>query len=377
MSVPRAVVGPADGAVAPPSPEPPSFHRALPGYAPTRLVDSPAVAAAAGVPRVLVKDESSRFGLPAFKFLGASWAVARVLGETVGELDRLRVAARELGVTRLSAATDGNHGRAVARMARLSGIGATIFVPVSMREARREAIRSEGAEVIVVEGDYDETVRSAAAEERDPSCRVVNDADQDGSSPVPGWVVEGYATLFGEAEEQARALGAEPDLLVVQIGVGAFAAAGIAWARSRGLPVVGVEPRAAACVAASLEAGRPVTIATQPTHMSGLDCGTPSAAAWPVLAAGLAGVVTITDAEADAAARLLASDGVEAGESGAAGSAGLVSLARDAECESLRSAVGLALVRTALVINTEGATDPDRYADVIGASPPTTDALAR
>lgn len=367
--MPRAVIGAPGGAVAPPSPGPPAFHRALPGYGPTRLVNSLAVAAAAGVRRVLVKDESSRFGLPAFKFLGASWAVARVLGVTAGDLEGLTNAARELGVVRLSAATDGNHGRAVARVARLGGMRATIFVPVSMREARREAIRSEGAEVIVVEGDYDETVRRAAAEERDPSCRVVNDADQDGSSPVPGWVIEGYATLFGEAEEQARTQGADPDLLIIQIGVGAFAAAGIAWAGSRGIPVVGVEPRAAACVAASLAAGHPVTIATQPTHMSGLDCGTPSAAAWPVLAAGLAGVVTVTDAEADDAACLLAADGVEAGESGAAGSAGLLALARDAECETLRRAVGLEHAATVLVINTEGATDPERYAGVIAAAP--------
>ncbi len=370
MSVARAVVGDGTGAGGPaPAADPPAFHAALPGYAPTPLVPGPAVAAAAGVERVLVKDESERFGLPAFKFLGASWAVARVVDATSGGLEDLAAGAEAAGIQRLSAATDGNHGRAVARIARLIGIGATIFVPEAMREPRRASIASEGAEVVVVSGDYDETVRRAAAEGADPGCRVVNDADQDGTSPVPGWVIEGYATLFAEAAGQAEERGAAPDLLVVQIGVGAFAAAGVSWARSRGIPTVGVEPAAAACVAASLAAGRPVSIRTAPTHMAGLDCGTPSAVAWPALAGGLAGVVTVSEDEADEAARILARDGIEAGESGAAGAAGLIALGRDGACEALRAAARFEKVRTVLVINTEGATDPQRYAEVVGAAP--------
>src|ERR1044071_8390606 len=100
------------------------FHRSLPGYEPTPLLDAPAAARALGVERVVVKDESSRLGLPAFKILGASWAAHRAL----------------TGQRTLTCATDGNHGRAVARVARLLGVGAVVFVPAHMVAPRRDAI---------------------------------------------------------------------------------------------------------------------------------------------------------------------------------------------------------------------------------------------
>ena len=134
------------------------FHRGLAEYAPTRLVDLPALAAELGVGRVLVKDESHRLGLPAFKSLGASWAIHRALRA------RLRSDAEGSGgspVT-LVAATDGNHGRAVARFARLLGHRARIFVPDGVHPAAVQAIRDEGADVTTVPADYDEAVRTAA-----------------------------------------------------------------------------------------------------------------------------------------------------------------------------------------------------------------------
>src|SRR4051812_2292946 len=124
-----------------------AFHRSLPGYAPTPLVEAPAAARALGVERVLVKDESRRLGLPSFKILGASWAAQRALA----------------GQHTLTCATDGNHGRAVARVARWLGRAAIVFVPADMVPARRAAIAGEGAEVRVVDGSYDEAVARAAA----------------------------------------------------------------------------------------------------------------------------------------------------------------------------------------------------------------------
>src|SRR5499427_4107074 len=126
-----------------------AFHRSLPGHAPTPLVPVPAIAAELGVGRVLVKDESSRLGLPAFKALGASWACRQVLE-------------RRPGAT-LVTATDGNHGRAVARMAAHFGVEATVFVPEVMLPAIAAHITDEGAKVVWVDGDYDDTVRQAAA----------------------------------------------------------------------------------------------------------------------------------------------------------------------------------------------------------------------
>src|SRR5215212_5311527 len=127
------------------------FHCRLPGYEPTPLIDAPELAREWSVGRVLLKFERERFGLPAFKFLGVSWAAKRLLGPPPYEPG-----------LELIAATDGNHGRAVARVARLRGLGATILVPAGTLQARIDAIASEGADVQVVDGSYDDAVRLSA-----------------------------------------------------------------------------------------------------------------------------------------------------------------------------------------------------------------------
>ena len=166
------------------SPDALSFHRALPGYAETPLVDATSLARELGLDALWIKDESRRFGLPAFKFLGASWAISRLLGGG-SDAGELAASARDQGIERLTTATDGNHGRAVARMAALVGLRATIYIPEAMRAARRDAIASEGAELVVVAEGYDEAVRRSLQDAAsDPACRAVNDADLDGSSPV-------------------------------------------------------------------------------------------------------------------------------------------------------------------------------------------------
>jgi len=144
--------------------DPRAFHRELPGYAVTPLVEAPALAAELGLDAVWVKVESSRLELPSFKILGASWAVSRLLVDRFGTLpdpptlDDLRAALATDDPITLVAATDGNHGRAVARMARLLGCACRILVPAGTAEARITGIESEGATVEVVEGTYDDAV---------------------------------------------------------------------------------------------------------------------------------------------------------------------------------------------------------------------------
>ena len=195
-----------------------------------------------GLDRLLVKNESSRFGLPAFKFLGASWAIARLLGGD-SDLIALRRKAGEQGITRLTTATDGNHGRAVARMAAALGLAATVYVPDRMTAARRAAITGEGAVVVDVPAGYDEAVRRASTDAAgDAGCRAVNDADLDGSSPVATWVIEGYSTLFSEIDQQTGE--ADVDLVMLQTGVGALAACGVRWAARHEAAAVAVDPPA-------------------------------------------------------------------------------------------------------------------------------------
>jgi diaminopropionate ammonia-lyase len=287
-----------------------AFHRSLPGYAPTPLVPVPAIAAELGVGRVLVKDESSRLGLPAFKVLGASWACRQVLGRCPG--------------TTLVTATDGNHGRAVARMAAHFGVEATVFVPGVMLPEAAALIAEEGAQVVWVGGDYDAAVRRAAEFAGARTGRtLVQDTAWDGYEEVPAWIVQGYQTLLEEVDAQ---LDGPPDLVVVPVGVGSLAEAVVRHYRRPGAAhprVLLAEPDTAACVLASLTADRPVTVPTAATVMAGLNCGTVSASAWPVLRAGCDAAIAVSDHDALRAVGDLGRLGVSSGPSGAATLAGV------------------------------------------------------
>jgi diaminopropionate ammonia-lyase len=320
------------------------FHRSLPGYEPTPLVELPALAEELGVGRVLVKDESSRLGLPAFKVLGASWACRHVLDENPG--------------ARLVTATDGNHGRAVARTAAHLGVPATVFVPAVMRPEQADRIAAEGAEVVRLQVGYDDAVRAAAAyADAAPGRALVQDTAWEGYTEVPARIVEGYETLLREVDDQ---LGRAPDLVAVPVGVGSLAEAVVRHHRRPGAPhpvVLSVEPDTAACVLAGLLAGDPVTVPTAATVMAGLNCGTVSATAWPVLRNGCDAAVAVDDAAALRAVADLRDLGVSSGPSGAATLAGT----RAALCDPARRAA-LALPDDAVVVllSTEGSTEENQ-----------------
>ncbi|MEO6969760.1 MAG: pyridoxal-phosphate dependent enzyme, partial [Chthoniobacterales bacterium] len=144
-----------------PTRAPIDFHRRLPGYEPTPLRDAPELARLLRIGQVLVKDESSRLGLPAFKILGASWAVYRALAARAAQaegrasarpglaaaspsgilepfqtIDELAERLAPMRPLTLATATDGNHGRAVAHVAALFGFAARIYVPAGTAPAR-------------------------------------------------------------------------------------------------------------------------------------------------------------------------------------------------------------------------------------------------
>jgi diaminopropionate ammonia-lyase len=320
---------------------------------------------------VLVKNESTRFGLPSFKLLGASWAIYRALSVGRGvALDRwstLEELARQLAVLRpftLAAATDGNHGRAVAHMARLLGFQARIFVPRGTAEARIRAIESEGAVCTVVDGDYDDAI-ARSAEEMSARCLVVDDTSWPGYEEIPRWVIQGYGTIFREIERQVES---PPDAVFVPLGVGALGAAAVDFYKRRtGARVVGVEPASAACVLASIEAGALVTVpGPHDSIMAGLNCGTPSSIAFPTLLAGLDAAIAIEDSYAKEAMRHLAGCGIVAGETGAAALAGLEALRRLPDAAEIRKDLGIDRDSTALLLVTEGATDPESYRRIVG-----------
>lgn len=360
--------------VEPVGPGPRDFHRRLPGYAPTPLVEAPGLAADLGIGRLWCKDESARLGLPSFKILGASWAVYRLLTEKLAaggeaaapewdDLDDLRAAVAGLGPLSLVAATDGNHGRAVARMARLLGLGAHVLVPAGTAAARIERIESEGARVDVVEGTYDDAV-AESARLADDHTLVVSDTSWEGYTEVPSWVIEGYATIFAEVDEALAGAGAAaPDVVLVPMGVGALTAAVVAH-YSAGSTVVAVEPLDAACGMASAAAGAPAEVpGPHESIMAGLNCGNVSVIAWPAVQAGVDLFVAVPDVDAEQAMRDLDSIGIEAGETGGAALAGLRALAASPEwCATVAG-------KDVLVLCTEGATDPAGYEARVGHPP--------
>jgi len=343
------------------------FHESLPGYAPTPLHRLDALARELGIGALHLKDESNRLGLPAFKGLGATWALHRLLlrGE---RLDTV------------ATATDGNHGRAVAWAARRLGLRSRVYMTSHSAPDRIAAIRQEGADVILVDGTYDDAVRHCAERSAAEGWQVIADVGYPGYLEIPEWIAEGYETLFDEIDDQLAGTG-EPaaHVMLLQAGVGGFAAAGVRSARRTGRPVrIGiVEPVDADPVleSALTADGMPASsTGEQRSIMACLNCGEVSLTAWPVLRAGADVFFSIEDHWTEQAMRQLAfpADGdprIVAGESGAAGLAGLLALLRDPRLEGARAALDVGPETRVLLVNTEGATDPAAFLRIVGQEP--------
>lgn len=335
-----------------------------PGYAATPLARLDGLARSLSLAALWYKDERGRFGLKSFKALGGAYAVRRVL-------ERQARPAREITVT---CTTDGNHGRSVAWGARLFGCNNVIFIHATVSEGRAAAIRSYGAEVVRVPGNYDEAVRRAAAEAARQGWFVVSDTSYEGYRDVPVDVMHGYGVMAAEILRQVP-VGEVPTHVFVQVGVGALAAAicaklWLAWGRRRPR-FVAVEPARADCLARSIAAGRPVVVhGDLETVMAGLACGEVSEAAWEILREGTDVALAIGDDWALEAVRTLANprDGdpaIVAGETGAAGLAALLAL-RDRP--DSRAQLGLDAGSRVLLLGSEGDTDPEIYQRIVGRS---------
>jgi diaminopropionate ammonia-lyase len=335
------------------------FHVSLPGYQQTPLVVLPQLAAELGVATVFVKDESNRLGLPAFKILGASWAVNCALSHRSGfdaPAESLTELRDRCAPVTLVTATDGNHGRAVGRLAALLGLAARVYVPAGTAKETVHAITSEGAEVVQTDLIYDEVVWAAASSTAGrPEDLLIQDTAWRGYEQVPGWIVEGYGTLFHEIDLQ---LGERATHLVaVPTGVGSLLQAALQHYRDPALDqrpaVLAVEPVTAACVTASLAAGKPISVDTsEPTIMVGLNCGSVSTIAWSAIRDGLDASVTVTDEQASGGMHRLNELGVPAGPCGGASLAGVREALADPDHRALLSITADSAL---VLISTDGA----------------------
>jgi diaminopropionate ammonia-lyase len=346
--------------------------RQWPGYAPTPLLDLDRLAGALGLGAVLYKDESKRFGLGSFKALGGAYAVIGLLSDKLEvsmtdlRAGRARTAAQGITVT---TATAGNHGRSVAWGARQGGCRCRIYIHSGVSEGRAKAMADLGAEVVRIDGTYDDSVQLCARDSAENNWFVISDTSYEGYLKIPRNVMAGYTTLAAEVLDQTD----KPITHVfAQAGVGGLAAALVArlWMVAPKPHVVIIESEHAACLLRSARRGAPASVKVRnETVMAGLSCGEVSIVAWEVLRRAAADFVTISDSAVAPAMRMLASGvagggKIEAGECSVPGPVALIAACCDLK---LREAMKLDAESRVLVIGSEGATDPEIYGKILAA----------
>ncbi|MBN1648858.1 MAG: diaminopropionate ammonia-lyase [Spirochaetales bacterium] len=365
------------------------FHKSIPGYAETPLVRPAGLAKQTGVGCVYVKNEAMRFDVKAFKPLGASYAIFHYLsllslkqnGKALAAnvfADRAQLAG--LPQSCFCAATDGNHGRAVAWTAKKLGQKAVIFMPSTASETRQQNIKKEGARLVLIDGTFDDCVRECQRQAGQNGWQVISDTAYEGNMELPAYIIQGYRTIFIEIDRQLHAGDGnlrddDPgiDLLLLPAGVGGLAAAGagfyaLKYGEYRPIMLC-IEPDDADCFLRSARAGEAVqSPGKQESIMVGLACGFPSLAAWPICRDVIDAYIAIPDKWAVLAMKSYAGNGIVSGESGSAGLAGLLALMQSPTLGEVRSRLGVDGKSRVMCINTEGDTDPFRYHEIIGSN---------
>ncbi|MEV4059811.1 pyridoxal-phosphate dependent enzyme [Nonomuraea dietziae] len=362
-----------------------AFFGRHPANRATPLLSLPSMASTAGVASILVKDESGRMGLGSFKALGGMYAVARLVrteaeerhGPRPTEEQVREVAAR----TPFVCASAGNHGISMTAGVRELGGDPIVFLSEGVPEDFARRLRRLGAEVRRSPGDYEQSMAAAQEAAERHGWRLISDSSWDGYTAVPLDIMRGYTALFDEVAEALRGGATEstgaaestgavgdtggaggsggveggeaPSHVFVQAGVGGLAAAAAGYVRDRWgeqPKIVVVEPQSAPCLLVSAREGGPTRVEGGRTLLGRLDCREPSLVAWRLLSRLADAFVTITDEEAESAARLLAAESVRVSACGAAGAAGLLSLD-----QATRTALELGPASRVLLVGSEGA----------------------
>ncbi len=355
-----------------------SFHQSLPNYAVTPLNNFKNLADELGIAKLWIKDESYRFGLNAFKVLGASYAIAKQFTSqhlTSLTYDELLKTCAENKKPVFITATDGNHGRAVAFMAQQLKCEAHIYMPKGSSEQRQQAIRQYGATVTVINGNYDDAVRKAALEAKANHWFLIQDTAWQGYETVPLHIMQGYTTLLTECMAQLK--DEIPTHVFVQAGVGSLAAAllGFLCAQygvDRPIFIV-VEPHKANCFYQSISNNK-ITIITGDldTISAGLSCGEPNPQAWQLLQQYADAFVSCDDEITKQGMRILAQGkngdpSIVSGESGAISMGIINTLLSDSQYKNSAQALKLDSQSKVLFISTEGDTDTQSYRAIIAS----------
>lgn len=357
----------------------------LPGYQPTPLISLNGLASASSINALWCKHEGHRFEVGSFKPTGPVYAMLSVLkGEIKKATGVETVTTQDLidrkyqSVTQeivVSAATSGNHGRALAWGARMFGCRCAIYMNDGVSAGREEAIAGYGAEVVRVQGNYDRVVQRSFADAETLGYFVISDDKSTEYPHISREIMQGYAMVADEIVQQFSDT-QPPTHVFVPGGGGRFASAtcGHLWERyaSNHPRVVVVEPTTSACLYQSMVESRAATVSGDGRSvMDGLVVESASSQAWEILKDGAFAFLTIPDEAAVDAIRQAATgvDGdpsVVIGETGIAAWAGFLAATRD---ENLRQQLRLDSNSRVVIIATEGATDPEVYRNLVGLNP--------
>lgn len=350
-----------------------AFFAARPRLQATPTRHLPALAGHLGLGAVFAKDETARFGLNAFKLLGGLFAIETLIAE----------GAIRPGDT-LACASEGNHGRAVARAARDAGCRSRVYMAGDAAAARVEAIAGEGAEVVRVDGSYDDAVRIMRGEAADHGWTIVSDTSWEGYERIPRLIMLGYTHMIDEILQPALSEGRDEvssrvegfDAVFVQGGVGGLlcgVASACASLSGSDPCVVCVEPSQAACLMASARAGHPVAVeGPLSTTMAGLRNREVSPLAFEAVQPIVDAYVAIDDRWAHDAMRRFArpaggDPAIAAGASGSAALGGLLAVCTDPTMAPVRERLRIGPASRMLVIVSEGVTDPHLRSQVVDA----------
>lgn len=360
-----------------------NFHRGMDGYAVTPLRELKNLAAELGVKGFYVKDESSRFGLNAFKALGGSYAMAKELcrrlklplDEKTYEILRSPETRQRLGEITFVTATDGNHGRGVAWMAARLGQKAVVYMPEGTVPERLLNIQKLGAHAEILPCNYDACVRHAASMAKTHGWILVQDTAWEGYEEIPAAIMQGYSTMAAEIRDQLPQ-GIIPTHLFLQAGVGSMAGAMAGWFAGlwgENCPrIIIVEPDQADCHYQTAKAGDGklhIVTGRMDSIMAGLCCGEPCSLSWEILKNADC-FISCGDEYTIRGMRLLGKPlgddpVIISGESGGVTSGVAAAILTEEKLESLRHALGMDENTVVLTISTEGDTDRENYRKVM------------
>lgn len=252
-------------------------------YSPTPLIHLDKLSKKLGINKIFYKDESKRFNLKSFKALGGAYAVEKI---TKGNKDLV-----------ISTATAGNHGRSVAWGSKKLGLKCKIFISEYVSEFRAEVMRSFGADVIRVKGNYDNSLKECIKQSNQNNWQIVQDVAWHNYKLVPKLTMAGYSVMMKEISDQIN--NEKISHVILQAGVGGMAAAMVAGIARylKNIPkIIIVEPESAACVLESIKLGKIKKIFVEKESlMGGMSCDEVSLVPWEILKNSVNYCVTVSD----------------------------------------------------------------------------------